>query len=271
MKKYLLSLFIAVPLLSSAQFEARYSYVFNSPQNYMRSSLTNAHGFAMEYYKSVKNSNYFTGIGFQVGVYGYNSEPIAFQTTDGGIVNTNLNITNSFNNWSIYHKYRFTQFEKNGSRLIPFIEGKTGWSFFRTNLFIEDPNDIDNCAPLEQAIMQKDNTWNVYAGAGFDLKISHLRNPEKHTTCSCPKLYFSSSVGFHYGGKVSYMNVDRDGDNTSGQHNHGTSISTDGEKEEFYTTWVNNQTQVEHQHHTGYLYTSPLRMLEIKAGFTLRF
>lgn len=271
MKKYLLSLLIAVPILSSAQFEMKYSYVFNSPQNYMRSSLDNAHGFSMEYYGSVKNSSYYTGVGFQVGVYGYHTEPIAFQTSDGSIINTNLNITNSFNSWSIYHKYRFSQFENNGGRLVPFIEGRTGWSFFRTGLFIEDPNDVDNCEPLEQDIMQKDNTWNVYAGAGFDLKISHLRNPEKHATCGCPKIYFSTSVGFHYGGKVSYMNVDRDGSNTSSQHNHGTEVSTDGEKEEFYTTWVNNQTQVEHQHHTGYLYTSPLRLLEIKAGFTIRF
>lgn len=271
MKKYILPLFISLPLFVNAQFEVRYSYVFNSPQNFMRSSLDNAHGFSMEYYTSVKHSNYFTGIGFQVGVYGYHSQPIEFLSTDGAMVQTNLNITNTYNYWNIYHKYRFSNFEKNGSRIIPFVEAKTGWSFFRTSLFIEDPNDVSNCEPLEQDIMQKDNAWNVYAGAGFDLKLTGLLNPLKHATCTCPKVYFSTSVGFHYGGKVSYMNVDREGSNTSAQHSHAGHTNSDSDKTEFYTTWVNTQTQVTHQHHTGYLYTSPIRLFELKAGFVIRF
>ncbi len=268
MKRYLLSLFIVTPLLTQAQFETKMSYVFNSPQNFMRSSLDIASGFAMEMYGSVKKTNYYTGISFNVGVYSYHTEPIAFETADGSIINTNLNITNSFNSWSIYHKYRFSKFEENG-RLIPFIDGRTGWSFFRTSLFIEDPNDTDNCHPLEQSIMQKDNAWTVYGGAGFDLLLTGIFNPERHATCGCPKSYFSFSVGFNYGGKVSYMNVDKEGSNTSATHNH--EAMTDGDKKEYYTSWVNNQTEVVHQHHTGYLYTSPIRMLEIKTGFIIRF
>jgi len=270
MKRYLLPILFTLPMISTAQFEMKFSYLFNSPQNFMRSSLDQSHGFAMDYYGSVKKTNYYTGISFNMGIYGYHTEPIDFTATDGSIVKTNLNITNSYNSWSIYHKYRFSRFEENGGRLIPFIDARTGWAFFRTSLYIEDPEDVSNCEPLEQDIMQKDNTWNVYGGAGFDFLLSGLRNKENPSPCQGLQSYFTVSFGYNYGGKVSYMNVDRDGSNTTSQHNHGTSPES-GDQSAYYTTWVNTQSQVTHQHHTGYLYNSPVRMLEIKAGFVLRF
>lgn len=270
MKRYLLTLLICLPFFSHAQLEMKYSYLFNAPQGIMLSSLDNAHGFSIDYYGSVKKSNYYTGLSFNLGVYGFHSEPIDFKATDGSVVKTNLNITNSYNSWSVYHKFRFSKFGENGGRLIPFIEARTGWAFFRTNLFIEDPEDETNCEALEQDIMQKDNTWNLYGGAGFDLLLTGWLNPEKHASCSCPRAYFSVSVGYNYGGKVNYMNVDKENTNSSATHNHSNHTS-DGDQVPYYTTWINNQTQVTHQHHTGFLYTSAIRLIELKLGFTIRF
>ncbi len=264
MKHFLLPFFIALPFLSQSQFAMNYGYAFNASQNYMRSSLSNAHGFAMEYYGNVKKTNYQIGLAYHVGVYGYHTEPIDFAASDGSIVKTDLNISNAFNFVSIYHKYSFNKFATSG-RLVPFIDAKTGWSFFRTKLYIADPDDVSNCEPLEQDILQKDNTWNLYAGAGFDYKLNGLFNPANN---DCPmKSYFFVSFGFHYGGKVSYMNVDRD-DHTMAMQSQP---SSNPNKTDFYTSWVNTQTQIVHEHHTGYLFTSPIRMMEIKAGFSLRF
>lgn len=264
MKYLLLPFFIALPFLSQAQFAMNYSYVFNAPQNYMRSSLSNAHGFAMEYYGNVKKTNYQIGLAYHMGIYGYHTEPIDFTASDGSIVKTNLNISNAFNFISIYHKYSFNKFATSG-RLIPFIDAKTGWSFFRTKLYIADPEDVSNCEPLEQDIMQRDNTWNLYGGAGFDYRLNGIFNPANDDCLM--KSYFFVSFGFQYGGKVSYMNVDKD-DEVTAAHNH---TSDDPNKTEFYTTWVNTQTRIEHEHHTGYLFSSPIRMMQIKAGFSLRF
>lgn len=231
-------------------------------------TLNNSHGFSMALTHAVKKTNLYTGINFKIGVYGFHTEPIDFIDTEGNNVKTNLNITNSFNMWSLYNKYRFTKFEEKGGRIVPFIVASAGWAFFRTGLYIEDPLDETNCEPLEKDIMQKDNTWNFYGGAGFDFRLTGLLNPEKHATCNCPRAYFNFSIGYNLGGKVSYMNVDAD--EVSHVH-HGGSTSTSEGKEDFYTSWYNTSTQVTHRHHTGYLFTSPIRMMEIKAGFSIKF
>jgi hypothetical protein len=218
----------------------------------------------MEFYAPVKHTNFQFGLAFNVGLYGYHTEPIAF-ATDSNVVNTDLNISNAFHNYSFYNKYTFNQFSE--GRLIPFVDAKLGWSFFRTKLYIADPEDVSNCEPLEKDIMQKDNNWAVYAGAGFDLKLSGLIRPEREKDFM--QTYFTFSFGYNLGGKVSYMNVDHN--ETANVQHHGSATSSKYEKVEYYAAFVNTQTQVVHEHHIGYLFTSPIRMLEIKAGFSLRF
>lgn len=251
------------PTVGKTQFVMDYQYLYNSPLAQMP-TLNNAHGLGFAAYGAVKKSNYYVGINVRTGIYGYHTEPIDFMDTEGNNVKTNLNITNSYNSWAIYNRYNFGKFSE--GHLLPFVEASAGWSFFRTKLYIEDPLDETNCEPLEKDIMQRDNTWSVYAGAGFGLKLTGLFNKSK---VDYPvKTYFTLSFGYNYGGKVSYMNVDAD--EASHIHHNGTSSTNEG-KQDFYTSWYNTSTQVTHEHHTGYLFTSPVRMMEIKAGFSIKF
>jgi len=116
-------------------------------------------------------------------------------------------------------------------------------------------------------ILQKDNTWNIGLALGAEYRITGLFNPQKNEEKG--QAYFSFSAGYIHGGKISYMNVEKDA--TAQSHHHQSNSTNNSDKTDYYTQWINTNTQIVHQHHTGYVYTSPIRMLELKIGFSIKF
>lgn len=263
-KSIIILLLFVLPLISFSQVAVEINYAYNSPLKPMNYTFNNVHGMSMAFLYSPKKSNYYIGLAFQSGFYGKIKRPIEFAIDSTTTVSTQLSVNNSCHNFFIYHKYNFRDFVKS-ERIEPFVDFKTGWSFFRTDIYIEDPNEpAGECEPLYNDIVHKDNTWLLYAGAGFEYKLNGIFNSKNQN--EFPMTYLSLGVGYTYGGNVSYMNVEKN-ESTHNQHSPGIN---DLEKTAYYTQWLNTQTQIVHQHHTGYLYTSPIRMLEVRFGIALK-
>ncbi|MFI5203328.1 MAG: hypothetical protein ACHQF2_02440 [Flavobacteriales bacterium] len=250
---------------SNAQFGFNSYYQFSTsamPQ------LKIANGCGIDMFSSIKKSKYSLGISYSMGVYGYKHEPLEFITSDGTTLSTFIDVTNSFQNVSFYQRYSFGTFS---GILRPFIDARLGWNFFRTVLVIEDPEDESSCEALVKDVLHNSNNWAVYGGGGVDVKLNGLIFKDNYIegNSGC---YFTLTFGYALGGTVSYMNVDGNAI-VSGPHNGTHQHDTEGNTTitPYYTPFINTQTQVVHEHHTGYVYTSPVRMFQVSAGFTLKF
>jgi len=137
LKIILLSL---IPNLVFSQLAWEYHYVYNKPLSPMNYTFNNVNGLFMGFTYAPNKSNYNIGLGYQLGFYGNKVQSIEFPV-DSINVRTKLRINNACHSVFIYHKYKFVgAFENN--RFEPFIDAKTGWAFFRTDLSIDDPENV---------------------------------------------------------------------------------------------------------------------------------
>ena len=235
-------------------------FKFNSPLKETRTTLNNAHGAGMDMYIPWGKSNILVGLSGSASMYGYERSPVKFTAMDGSTIDTYASVTNSIMNLSIASKYYFLPMSNSFNI---YVDAKAGLSFFRTRFYIEDPEDTDNCQPLENLIVQSDNAFTGYAGTGMELKLSGMFNKERAES-PCP-IYLNLGAGYYFGGSVSYMNADNPECHTGQQPNPSQVKSTP-----YYSSFVNTQTQTIHQHQVGNTYTSKIKMLEFKFGISIR-
>ena len=249
-------------LLSAASINAQITsyYQFNSPLPSMDPSFTNAHGVGMDLLLPVKKG-FSAGFNFSYNNYGYQREPYSFITTDGMLYETYLRVSNNFYQAGLASQYLLPVTFR---RFQPFVDARVNAVFFQTDLIIEDPEDETNCEPLESHILMKDVTAAATLSFGFNFLFTGTPS-ENISESNGTGLYFFMTGGITMGGKVNYMNVEA---GPSHFHHQGTA---EPDKNSYSINFINTKTQVVHQHHAGYLYSSSLRMAEIKAGFRLRF
>ena len=133
---------------------------------------------------------------------------------------------------------------------------KAGYSWYATDLNIYDPDDFDNCKPVETDILQEDGTWIYSLGGGLQYDLSDVFQKLRKEV-----LFITVSAFYTQGGTVEYMNTDvPDG------HHSGSPPNRISDME---ASFINTQTQVIHKHHVGYVYSSYAQMMAFR--FTLTF
>ena len=259
-------LFIGIVLLSvqnaKSQFAINASYQ-NSIVN-MRPAVSDGNGFDLKVFYGPNQKRLNIGIAVARSYYGAKRAPVQFTAYDGSVVNTNVKVNNNYTNVGLYSRYKLAKGTNN--ILTPFIESKLGYGFLSTRINIEEPMDITNCDPVQPNTVYQDKTWTAYGGMGLDLKLTGLITKEKENRSI--KTYLTFSAGYSTGGRISYFNPEH-ADMSGGQHSGSNSKS--GEPVPYYAAFMNTQTQTQHEHAIGYLYTSSLSMAEFKLGFSLRF
>lgn len=236
-------------------------FKFSRPMGASGLTLNDAFGVGMNISAApTRCPNFSIGITGSISGYGSKSEKIKIETQDGDEIETTSTISNSILGAGLFAKYYFFDTE---SRMNIFIDAKAGPAFFNTRFYIEDPNDIDNCEPLENLLLHKDKTISGYAGGGMELRLDGLFN-SLNAMPSSP-VYFTLSGGYNLGGRVSYMNVNSPECETPGGTSHQPQSSP------YYARFRNNQTQNIHSHRVGTIYTSQLKMLELNAGVSFKF
>jgi hypothetical protein len=186
----------------------------------------------------------------EFGVASYGSQRTRQQYTfdDGAVTETDVVVRNNIYNLNLTGKY----FLRNNKKVNPYVSGKLGWTWFTTNLIIEDPEDETSCHPLESDILSRDNTYVASGGAGVRVDFSSLFKKMNEQT-----FYFDFSVHSTQGGTIEYMNV-----------NHDPSQPTP--EKDVVAKFINTQTQVIHEHHVGYVYNSLVNVVEYRLGVICR-
>lgn len=249
-----LTLLFAVPVMlasgQSLKKEFGFGYTFAAPVATMQQTIRNGHGFTMNYYWLTKNEKLAVGADLSYTIYGHDKSRQEYTFNDGTVAPMDIVVSNSFLNAMLGTRYYFIT----GKQLKPFASLRMGYTRFTTNLYIYDPNDRDHCEPVDKDLLLKDGTFAASAGGGFqwDMRKIFKRYPPN-------TFLFNVGASLTLGGNVRYMNTDAPDHN---QHLPNSDVTA---------RFINNQTQVVHEHHVGYVYASYVEMIELRAGFIMRF
>jgi len=142
--------------------------------------------------------------------------------------------------------------------ISPYVNGKLGYSVFYSNIFVEDPHDEGGCKPLQQKNLISDGTLMAGYGGGVMVNTgAFVRNKEQHNA------WVDFSINKINGGRLDYINTKRLIDASS-----PTPAGTDGKA--LNVRFINATTQEIHEHQVAEVYTTPLRMLELKLSLIFR-
>lgn len=224
------------------------NFNYSKPIGGMSTNINHGFGVTLEGARLLKNAPFSIGAEFSYNAYGHDKTRQQYTFDDGSVTETNVIVTNTFSNLLVTGKF-FLRKEK---LVSPYLSAKLGYSWYRTNLTIEDPEDADGCQPLESDHLLKDGTFTASGGAGVRVDFSSVFKKVKSNM-----LFVNLSAHMTQGGTVKYMNVDKH----TNHHNHDSDV---------VARFINNRTQVIHEHHVGYVYSSLVEMMEYRLGVIYR-
>ena len=234
-------------------FEFGLGYTYTAPIGTMKQNISRGNGIALDFYVIPEKINRLAiGMDLNYTIYGQDKSRQEYTFSDGTVAPMDIIVNNAFTNLLVASRYYVLPPE--GRIIKPYVTLKGGYSWFRTSLNIYDPDDTDHCEPVDKDMLLKDGTFSVSGGAGFHWDMNSIFKKINSNT-----FLFNVGANVTLGGKVNYMNTDAD-------HHHQPNPATD-----VNARFVNNQTQIVHEHHVGYLYNSFVEMVEIRAGLVFRF
>lgn len=240
--------FVVFSLVSKGQGlipEIGTSYIFSAPRGTMQDNIKNANGITLDFYLTPKEKRYSFGFETSFNGYGHDKSRQTYTLDDGSTAPMDIIVNNNFYNVLLAGRYFL-----GAGKIQPFITGKMGYSFFHTKLSVYDPDDMDNCEPVDADVLNKDGSIIFSAGAGLRLDLLPKKIPGL--------LSLNISANYSAGGKVNYMNVD------APTHSHVAHTS------DVYVKFINTQTQVTHEHHVGNVYSSSIELLDFRLGAFVR-
>lgn len=229
--------------------EFGFGYTFAAPVGTMQKNINNGHGFTTEYYLLSKNDRLALGVDLNYTIYGHDKSRQEYTFNDGTVAPMDITVSNSFLNLMLGSRYYFNE----GKVIKQFVTLRTGYTLFRTNLSIYDPDDLDHCEPIDKDLLLKDGTFLVSGGGGIQWDMRNIFKKHLPNT-----FVFNLGASLTLGGKVRYMNTD------APDHSHHMPNS------DVTAQFINTQTQIVHKHHVGYVYSSYVEMIELRAGFVMR-
>ncbi|MDL5047936.1 hypothetical protein QQ054_18120 [Oscillatoria amoena NRMC-F 0135] len=240
-------------LAQSTQAEMGFGYTYTAPVNTMKQNISGGNGFTMDYYIiPANNKRLALGTDFNFTIYGYDKSRQEYTFGDGTIAPMDIIVNNTFMNIMLGGRYYITPIE--GKAIRPYLNVRGGYAWFRTNVNIYDPDDTDHCKPVDRDLLMKDGTLTISGGGGLHWDLSSIFKRRPPDT-----FLFNLSANLTLGGRVTYMNTD----GPEPGHAHQTTDVT--------ARFINTQTQVVHEHHVGYVYSSFVEMVELRAGFIFRW
>ena len=251
--KVLTPLFSIVFLVSAfgqgQEFQMGLNYAYTNPTGGMSQHIRQGNGFVWSLHWMAPSQRVSAGFEINWSNYGSDMSTQDYEFPDGTIAPMNIQVNNNFTNYM--GSMRLYLLTKGFFR--PYAELKGGYADFKTKLVILDPNDLDNCEPVDTEVLKRAGTMVYSAGGGLRMDLAAL---SKHRRVGRAFLDFSMSA--MQGGRVDYMNTDAPAHNSQ----HTAPRANDEVQAEF----INTQTQVTHKHHVGYVYSSFLQATDFRLG-----
>jgi hypothetical protein len=245
----ILGMYLEAVYAQKPRWEFNMAYEYSRPQGEMAVNIRRVHGAVMQGVFHFPKIPVALGLELGIGGYGYQTERQTYTFTDGSQTETNVNVGNNITNLMLVSQVSLLK----PSMFNPYLQIRAGMSRYYTNLYIEDPDDVDDCHPLEQDILLSDRALTAGAGVGVKWDMASLFPKIAHN-----RVFLDLSTHYMLGPRVRYMNV-----NAPKQPD----MTAEGVEAQF----INQQSQVVHKHHVGYVYSSPIDMFNFRFGFSFRW
>ena len=240
---------------NSQQWNFTTSYSLGIPRQEMGKNIQPAHSMQAGVFYQFPGAFQQLSAGFELGLGMYAHERIdqTFQfdnnTTAVLPVDYNSNVFNA----NLHVRFNLLS-DKN--LIIPYINAKGGLYNFYSSIYIGDPEDDGGCRALEQENMINDKTMYWSAGGGLLINPT-IFSKNKHSS----KVMIDFSANTIRGGTLNYINT---------KHLMDAQAMNDPDGKPLNVEFINVSTQSIHEHTVAQVYTSTLRMLEFRAGITLK-
>jgi hypothetical protein len=245
----MMGMYCSLVYAQKPRWEFNIAYEYSRPQGEMAVNIRRVHGAMMQGMFHFPKIPVAVGLELGFGGYGYQTQRQTYTFTDGSQTETNVNVSNNITNLMLVSQVSLLK----PSMFNPYVQVRAGMSRYYTNLYIEDPNDVDDCHPLEQDILLSDRALTVGMGIGVKWDMSSVFKKITNN-----RIFLDLSTNYMLGPRVRYMNVNEP-------------IKPDMTAEGVEAQFINNQSQVVHKHHVGYVYSSPIDMFNFRFGFSFRF
>lgn len=241
---------------SSQPFKLTGGYSLGLPQQQMEQNIQAIHSLHIGGLYQLPRQFKSLSVGLELGIGIYAHEKIdqtfSFDANTSTVVPVNYN-SNVFN---ANLQTRYSILDENKYMIVPYINAKAGLYNFFSNINIEDPNDPNGCHALEKKNLINDKTLYWGAGAGFQINPSIFSKHKKDGP-----VMFDISINTIRGGKLDYINTKNLKDEQDMPQPGGKQL---------LVKFINVSTQAIHEHTVAQVYTSALRILEVRAGLVVK-
>ncbi|HWN89111.1 MAG TPA: hypothetical protein VNM35_08615 [Chitinophagaceae bacterium] len=239
---------------NSQQWKFTTSYSLGIPRQEMSKNIQPAHSLqtGILYQFPGQLNRLSAGLEFGIGIYAHERIDQTFQFDNN--TSTVLPVDYSSNVFNANLQARFNLLSDKNF-IIPYINAKGGLYNFYSSIYIGDPEDDGGCHALEQENIMNDKTMYWSAGGGLQINPTIFSKNKRIT-----KVMIDISANTIRGGEINYINT---------KHLMDAQSMNDPDGKPLEVKFINVSTQAIHEHTVAQVYTSPLRILEFRAGITL--
>jgi hypothetical protein len=255
---YLFPVVIATSICASAQVEGGFSYSLSLPGHEMKHNIRPVHSMNIIFITPVKKlSKLSWGIEAGLGQYASFAKDQDIRFPDGTGIKTKVTYSSNTATAGILTRFSLI---KEAKKLNPYLAGKLGYANFSSKVVVADPENDDDCRPLEKKKPISDHSFFAAYGAGLQIDVSSKKKPKN--------AWIDISVSQLHGTKLDYINVKDIKDHIQNDPNNPAPVSV--KSVPLSIRFVNVATQTIHEHQLAEVYNSPLRLLEMKIGVRWR-
>lgn len=254
----LLSLLIVFSFsASSQQWRLTGGYSLGLPQQEMGQNIPATHGLQAGVMYRLPGALKQLSAGLELGFGMYANKRIDQTFTFDNNTSTVVPVNYSSNVFNAALQTRLNLLPAK-SLAIPYVSAKGGMYNFFSTIYIDDPHDPGGCRALEQENIINDKT--VYWSAGGGVQVNPAIFVSKNKRKGKDIVLLDIGANLLRGGTINYINAKNLMDAPS---------TIDPEGKPLNVRFINASTQEIHEHKVAQVYTSPLRMLEFRAGITV--
>ena len=240
----------------SQQWKLITSYSLGLPQQEMKETIQPASSFQLGVLYQLPGPLSQLWVGAELGIGGYAHKTIE-QTFQFGVNNSSKVPVNYSSNTFNADLQTRVNLLPNKNLIIPYINAKGGWYNFFSNVYVEDPENPNNCKPLDKHNIINDATLYWSLGGGVQADVALFSKKRKNPG----KVLIDIAANSVRGGTLDYINT---------KHLEDAQTFNDKDSKPLEVRFIKASTQRIYEHTVAQVYTSPLRMLEFRAGVVIR-
>jgi hypothetical protein len=254
---YLLTVLMATSIGVSAQIDAGVAYSLSLPRHEMKQNINPVHNLNVIFISPVKNiSKLSWGVEAGFGTYAFFTKDQDIRFPDGTGIKTKVSYSSNVATGGVLARYSLFK----ETKVNPYLSAKLGYAGFFSKVVVADPEHDDDCKPLDKKTPIYDHSFFTSYGLGLQVDVSSRKKPKN--------AWLDISVSQLHGTKLNYVNVKDIKNHINNDPSNPVPVTD--KTAPLTIRFVNVATQTIHEHQLAQVYTSPLRLLEMKIGMRWR-